>query len=206
MNAFVEMEQGSDAWLLARVGSWGASEIGDLVPTKGEGKTRAKLIRRKAAERITGIPQGWGGNDATESGHEQEPHAVLAYEKQTHSFVQRVGLIKHPRLPNAHASPDGIVDGEIGLEIKSHVKFVTHLDAIEGGVARGHMLQMQWGMACSGLPAWDYGHFCMEAPEGKRLFLFPRVVRDEALIAQLVAAVQMAEIEVAEIVNKYGVK
>lgn len=207
MNDFVNMEQGSPEWLAARLGSWGASEISDLMPTKGEGKTRAKLIRRKAAERISGFAQGWGGNEATESGHEQEPHAVLAYESLTNSFVQRIGLIKHPRLKNSHASPDGIVDGEIGLEIKSHVLLVTHLEAIESGVPRGHQIQVQWGMACSGLPAWDYAHFCMQAPEGKRLFVFPRVMRDDAIIAAAHAAVEMAEIEVEEIVRKFmGVK
>lgn len=201
----VELVQGSVEWLAARAGCFGASELGALM-AKGEGKTRAKLIRQKAAERLTGKPQGWEGNAATESGHEQEPHAVLAYEALTNSFVSRVGLVKHARLANSHASPDGIVDGVRGLEIKSHVRFVTHLEAIEGSMPTHHIYQVQWGMACTGLPEWDYGHYCHEAPEHLRLHLFPRVKRDDALIATLFAAVQQADAEVEAIVNKYRSK
>lgn len=200
-----ELIQGSPEWLLARCGSFGGSVMSALM-AKGEGKTRAKLIRQLAAERLSGVPQGWGGNAATESGHEQEPHGRRAYEERMSCFVEEVGLIKHPRLPNAHASPDGrvMLDKPLGLEIKSHVKFVTHLDAIESAMSKGHNLQCQWGMACTGYDAWDYGHYCHEAPEHLRLWMFPRVMRDSILIVDLERAVSEAELEVAAIVAKYS--
>lgn len=194
-----ELIQGSPEWLAARLGSFGGSILGSIM-AKGEGKTRAKAIRQLAAERICGRPQGFGGNEATEEGHRQEPLAVAAYTKRFNVFVEPVGLIRHPTLKNAHASPDGLIGDEGGLEIKSHVKFITHIEAISGNAKTAHVYQCQWGMACTGRLWWEYGHFCEEAPEHLRLFMFPRIERDNALIAQLVAAVQMAELEVQELV------
>ena len=200
----VELVQGSPEWIAARIGNFGASEVHKLVPTKGEGKGRAEYIHRLACERLSGKPQGWEGNAATEDGHRQEPLGRRAYEERTGAFVVTVGLIKHPRLATAHASPDGLVCEEGGLEVKSHVKFTTHLAALEASMPRAHLLQCQWGMACTGMKWWEYGHFCEEAPEHLRLFMFPRVVRDEALIAELEAAVEKAELEVLAKVRRWA--
>jgi hypothetical protein len=198
----IELIQGSPEWLVARLGSFGASCLGELM-AKGEGKTRAKLIDRIACERICGVSQGWEGNDATKSGNEQEPHAIRAYEALHNVFVEPVGIIRHPRLTRAHASPDALVGDTGGLEIKSHVKFVTHFNAIQAGMAKAHQYQCQWGMACTGREWWDYGHYCHEAPEHKRLHMFPRIRRDDQLIATLFAAIELAEQEVQERIALY---
>lgn len=198
-----DLIQGSPEWLAARLGKFGASTLGALM-AKGEGKTRAKLIDQLACERLSGRSQGWEGNAATESGHEQEPLARRAYEATTGAFVETVGLIVHPRLPCSHSSPDGLVGEDGGLELKSHVKFVTHFAAIQAGVAKGHLYQCQWGMACTGRSWWDYGHFCDEAPEHLRLFMFPRVQRDDRLISELFAAIETAEMEVQAKVMQFS--
>lgn len=200
-----ELVQGSPEWLKARCGSFGASDMSSLM-AKGEGKTRAKLIHRLACERLCGIPQGWEGNSATEDGHRQEPLARRAYENKTGAFVVPLGLVRHPALVRAHASPDGLVGENGGLEIKSHVKFRTHVEAIEAKTAKGHEYQCQWGMACTGRKWWDYGHYCDEAPDHLKLFMFPRINRDEALIASLVVAIREAELEVAAKVAQYTTK
>lgn len=197
-----DLIQGSPEWLAARLGSWGGSELGALM-AKGEGKTRAALIERKIAERLSGLPQGWEGNDATESGHEQEPLGRIAYEDLTGAFVEQVGLIVHPVYPFTHASPDGLVGADGGFEVKSHVRLVTHLKAIRSATPIGHVYQCQHGMSCTGRTWWDYGHYCRQAPENLRLFMFPRVRRDDRMIAQLIAAIHSAEQEVQEKVAEY---
>lgn len=197
-----DLEQGTEAWRLARVGKFGASRLGDLL-AKGEGKTRAKLILQLACERLSGVPQGWEGNDATAEGTRQEELARRAYEKRHNLFVEQVGFVPHPVIPNTGASPDGLVNTDGGLEIKSHVKFITHLEAIQAGMAKRHLYQIQWGMACTGRTWWDYGHHCSEAPEHLRLFLFPRVFRDETIIATLAVAIREADAEVEAIVAKF---
>ena len=190
-----DLIQGSAEWVAARVGSFGASQLGALM-AKGEGKTRASLIDQIVCERLSGEPQGWEGNDATESGHEQEPLGRRAYEELRGVFVETVGLIRHPALPCSHASPDGLVSDDGGFELKSHVKLVTHYRAIRAGMVKAHLYQCQWGMACTGRSWWDYGHYCKQAPPHLRLFMFPRVMRDDALIAELFAAIKMADAEV----------
>ena len=198
------LEQGTEAWMLARCGFFGASELGALM-AKGEGKMRAGLIKQKAAERLSGVPQGWEGNASTESGHEQEPHGRRAYEAKAGVFVEQAGFCFHPTLKFAGASPDGLVDDDGGFEIKSHVRFITHLGAIESGkIPNAHLYQCQWGMACTGRKWWDYGHFCLQAPDHLRLHMFPRVMRDDALIATLEAALVVANDEVNAIVARYS--
>jgi hypothetical protein len=198
-----ELVQGSPEWVAARLGSFGASMLGALM-AKGEGKTRAKLIDQLACERLSGKPQGWEGNSATEAGHAQEPLARRAYGERHGVFVQQVGLIRHAALPFSHASPDGLVDEDGGLELKSHVKFMTHFAAIQAGMSKAHVYQCQWGMACTGRSWWDYGHFCAEAPEHMRLHMFPRIQRDETIIATLAVAIRDAEVEVAAKVEQFS--
>lgn len=198
-----DLIQGSPEWIAARVGRFGASVLGALM-AKGEGKTRMALIEQIACERLTGRPQGWEGNAATESGHQQEPLASRAYEDRHGVFVETVGLILHPEMPFTHASPDGLVDDDGGLEIKSHVRFLTHFRAIRSGMSKGHLYQVQWGMACTDRVWWDYGHYCADAPEGQQLFMFPRVKRDDKVIAELTTAIRDAEAEVSALVETFS--
>lgn len=196
------LEQGSDAWRAFRCGKWSASIVHPLVATKGDGKGRISLIRSVVAERLSGIPQGFEGNEDTDFGHEQEPHARLAFEVEHGVFLERVGCIVHPNLPYLLASPDGIEPGKFGAEFKSHRRAVKFLEMIEGEIPRAHKIQCQVGMACSGLPLWKYSNWCPQMPDGKRLHT-RTIERDERLIAEIIVAVKEAELEVAAQVAKY---
>lgn len=190
------LEQGSAEWLQARVGKFTASVVHPLVATKGDGKGAASLIRAIVAERVSGIPQGFEGNEDTEFGHEHEPHARRLFQIQNGVFLQRVGLLVHPTMPYLAASPDGIVPGEFGSEFKSHRKARKFLEMIDGAIPRAHVVQCQVGMACAGVSRWAYSNYCPEMPESRRLHT-RWVERDEALIAEITVAVKRAEAEVA---------
>lgn len=198
-----ELEQGSEAWKLARLGKITASRLGDLM-AKGQGKTRASYILELVAERLTGIPCGFEGNADTEFGNEQEPHARRAYEAVKAAFVQRVGFLPHPKFPTSGASPDGLVlEHRRGLELKSHRKPITHLKAIEGEIPRDHLYQCQWGMDCAGYEEWDYANWCPFMPEHLRLHV-RTVKRDNGVLAQLRVAVEEAEAEIAATLKRWS--
>lgn len=196
-----EIIQGSAEWHALRCGKFTASELHALVPTKGEGKGLASYIRTKVAERLSGITQGFEGNEDTDFGHEQEPLARRAYQLKFGLFLERVAFLPHPSLPYVGASPDGIAPDR-GVEFKSHRKARKFLEAIEGAIPRAHLIQCQVGMACSRLALWDYNNWCPEMPE--RLRLHTRTVeRDNALIAQIEVAARAAEAEVTAKVAEY---
>jgi putative phage-type endonuclease len=193
-----DIVQGSDEWRLARCGSLGASDIADMVArTKtGWGASRANLAARLIAERLTGVPQETYQSAAMLRGTEIEPAARLAYAFLHDAGVTEVGIVRHPTIAHAHASPDGLVSEEGLLEVKCP-NSSTHLDTLLGAPIEAHYLkQMQWQMACTGRRWCDWVSFDPRLPEPMQMVV-KRVVRDGEMIAELEkeATVFLSEIE-----------
>ena len=140
------MEQGSDAWIAARLGLPTASN-GNAILATGRGggvsKTRLTYLRKLAGERITGMPAENFTNAAMDRGHALEGEARQLYAFAAGVEVQQVGIgLNH----GAGASPDGLV-GEVGmLEIKScapHL-LIGHLEA--GRPPPEHTAQLQFNL------------------------------------------------------------
>jgi len=177
------MEQGSDEWIAARVGSLGASRLHEaLARTKtGYGASRANLLAELACERLTGVPADKYVNAAMQNGIDREPQARAAYAWHCDADVVEIGLIKHPTIANSHASPDGLVGEEGLVEIKAPQP-ATHLATLLGdAIPRKYLLQMSWQMACSGRKWCDFVSWCPAFPEPMQLFV-KRIHRDDALI------------------------
>lgn len=195
----IDLIQGSDAWLEARVGSLGASRIAEAVArTKtGWGASRANLMAEMVAERLTGTPADRFTNAAMQWGTEKEPEARAAYEFLTDVDVALVGIVRHPTIDGTHASPDGLV-GEDGLvEIKAP-NTATHIETLLGQkVPEKYVTQMQWQMACTGRRWCDFASYDPRLPEAMRLFV-SRVERDDALIATLEKDIAAFLAELAE--------
>ena len=132
-------------------------------------------------ERLTGVPTDTFKSAAMEWGTAQEPHARAAYEAVGGVLVEEVGFVPHPSIPDAGASPDGLV-GAVGLiEIKCPYT-ATHIETLlSGKVPDRYNTQMQWQMACTGRTWCDYVSYDPRMPENMRLFL-ARVFRDQSAI------------------------
>lgn len=178
--------QGSAEWLSARAGCLTASAIADmLAKTKtGESASRANLRARLVAERLTGIPQDGFSNAAMQWGNEQEPFARAAYEIHSGNLVDQTGLVMHPNIPYAGASPDGLID-ECGLvEIKCP-NTATHVEYLLSGTPPNkYQPQMMWQMECTGRQWCDFVSFDPRMPEHLQLFVV-RFERDEERLDDL---------------------
>lgn len=187
------MIQGSEAWVQARCGRVTASCFSDVL-AKGEGKMRAKYLRRVLCERLTGKPMESYSNGHMERGTEQEPYARFAYEAETGNFVQEVGFIEHPELM-CGASPDGLVNDDGGVEIKS-VLATVQLETIErGGFPPEHKAQIQGNLWITGRRYWHFVSYSPDMPAHLRLYIF-RVERDEPYIATLETEVRTFLVQV----------
>ncbi len=183
-------EQGSEAWYAQRAGKVTASRIADMMAkTKtGWGASRENIKARLVAERLTGAPQDSFTNDAMRWGTEQEPAA-----REVYSFVQgvsvvEVGLFRHPTIAGTHASPDGLVGDDGLVEIKCP-NSATHIATLRGeAIPDKYVKQMQWQMACTGRDWCDFASFDPRLPDAMQLHV-QRVPRDDALIAEMEAAV-----------------
>ena len=178
--------QGSAEWLAARAGCLTASAIADMIAkTKtGEAASRANLRARLVVERLTGVPQDSFSNAAMQWGNEQEPFARAAYEIKSGNLVDQTGIVMHPNIPYAGASPDGLID-ECGLvEIKCP-NTATHIEyLLSGATPKKYQPQMLWQMECTGRQWCDFVSFDPRMPEHLQLFVV-RFERDEERLEDL---------------------
>lgn len=199
------MEQGTAEWHEARLGRVTASRIADVMmkpTTAGYQNYRAQLV----CERLTGNPTETFVSAAMQHGTDTEPQARAFYELETGFDVEQVGFIEHPTLKMSGASPDGLINDDGGLEIKcpqpaTHIKSLTGAD-----IDRKYMLQMQWGMACTGRQWWDFISFCPSLPDEMQMFR-QLVPRNPELIEEITEAVTkfLADVDrlTADLTRKY---
>jgi putative phage-type endonuclease len=182
------VEQRSSEWFEARAGSLGASKIGvALGRLKRSGdRTAAAMdyLYELAAEQITGVPAK--RSNPMYWGREHEDEARASYAFLTNLPVVKIGLIPHPTILHAHASPDSLVGDEGGLEIKCPTS-ATHLRTLlEQAVPEDHLAQVYWALACSGRQWWDFVSYDPRFPDPLQFFQ-KRVLREETIIAGMEA-------------------
>ena len=180
-------DQGSQAWLESRMGKVTASALSNVMMAKtaaGYQNYMAQLI----CERLTGEPVETFKSAAMEHGTETEPQARAFYELETGNEVVECGFIPHPTLANSGASPDGLIGDDGGIEIKAPQP-AKHIKNLMGGtIDNAYMLQMQWGMACTGREWWDFVSFNPSFPAHLQLHV-QKVKRDQEMIEDITAAV-----------------
>lgn len=167
--------QGSEGWRRARAGKVTASRASDVMAKGRNGApslTRSAYLAELIAETLTGEPvNSFKGNADTERGILLEPDARLAYEIATGETVRQVGLIRHPFIARAAASPDGLIGELGGLEVKCPKPHV-HLDYLLSGTPpSAYQPQMAMQAMCAELAWVDFVSYCPVFPEDLRLFV-----------------------------------
>ncbi len=199
----LDIPQGSTEWLAARAGKVTASRISDVMAKikSGEAAARRDYRAQIVAEILTGKPQEDGYmSPEMQWGVEQEPLARSAYEMKMDVLVDQCGLVLHPTIDRAGASPDGYT-GKVGLEIKCP-KTATHLQYLMDGVPPAkYQPQMLWQMACMGTEAVDFVSFDPRLPADLQLFVV-QFQRDEKRIQEMTAEVIVFLREVDEMVAR----
>ena len=182
----IDLVQGTDEWLAARLGRVTASRVADVIArTKtGPSASRANYMAELVAERLTGARGETFTNAAMQWGTDNEPEARLAYEFRTDVTVEQVGFIAHPSIEMSGASPDGLVAADGLVEIKCP-NTATHIETLlTGTIPAKYETQMLWQMACTGRAWCDFASFDPRLPEEMRLFV-KRFARDDKRIAEM---------------------
>lgn len=207
----IDVEQGSPEWHLARAGKVTASRIQDGILAKarngGESSGRRNYRAQLVSEILTGRPQEDGYmSKAMKDGIELEPFARAAYEVATDASVRRVGLVRHPTIERAAASPDGLVGEDGTLQIKCPFA-ATHISwLIAGEPPEEHRPQMLWEMVCTGRSWCDFVSYCEALPKELRIFR-RRYSFEVARAVEITAEVKIFLTEVDSILFKLkGVK
>lgn len=198
--------QGTDEWKAARRGCITGSRFKDArdrladKPEKVDKKTGEVTPAQRGApsakqlgyamdtarERVGGTIPAVFQNAAMRTGTEQEPEARAAYEAITGNLVQEVGFITSDD-GCFGLSPDGLIDGDGVLEVKTMVSSATLFQAVASGDISEYIDQ------CNGY-LWLLGRqwvdLCLWAPDLEAIGLsmtIHRITRDESAIEALEA-------------------
>jgi len=186
--------QGSEEWLMARLGIPTASMFKDMM-AKGQGKTRRTYMLKIAGERITGeLPPGYS-NAHMERGNELEPEARRLYELESGNCVTECGFILADY--NAGYSPDGLVGEDGAIEIKTRLPHLMLDTLLTQKVPAEHAKQVQGGLLISERGWCDFIAYWPGLP----LFV-KRVNRDEPMIKEIREAITIFNDETNEIIEK----
>lgn len=191
--------QGTDEWFAERVGKATASRIAEIVAKTKKSEysvSRWHYLLEKAMERLTGNSADKYTTASMRWGTAMEDDARAAYESATGVLVTQVGMIPHPRIAMAGASPDSLVGDDGLLEIKCP-NSAKHIGTLRIKKPSGeYVTQMQWQLACTGRAWCDFVSYDPRMPDGLDLFVM-RINRDDAMIAMLETEVEafLAEVD-----------
>jgi hypothetical protein len=193
MIEVIDCEQNSPEWLRARMGIPTASAFSDVL-AKGEGKTRRTYMLKLAGEIITGEPMESFTNGHTERGHAMEDEARDLYTFQKGAELQRVGFIRNEI---AGCSPDSLIGGDGGLEIKTKLPHLLIDVILKDKCPPEHVAQIQGTLWVTGRQWWDIVIYWPGIP----LFV-KRVFRDDAYIKTLADEVARFRTELDAVVSQ----
>lgn len=195
---WLNLEQGTEEWLAARRGKITGSRFKDARDKLRDGKTPSKACLSYAMdvarERVGGSAPAKFQNAAMRTGTEQEPFARAMYEARTGYMVDEAGFYLSDDAVFG-LSPDGLIDADGVLEVKTMVGSDTLFTAVADGDVSAYMDQCMgylWllGRQWVDLVLWvpDLGHMVIK-----------RIQRDENAIEALEADM----LEFAALVGKY---
>lgn len=181
----LDMEQGTQEWLDARLGLATASEFHKVMTCMNKPNVlpagAMTYMNDLITEIMTGESKGFTSK-YTDHGIEYEPQARDIYEIDHDVTVRPVGLcINNNNLWGY--SPDGLV-GDSGLiEIKCPYNITNHIDAILNGMHKKHLPQVQGGLMITGRQWCDFVSYAPALPT--QPIEIRRIERDEEYICKL---------------------
>jgi putative phage-type endonuclease len=161
-------EQRSQEWLDLRenmiTASDAASAIGESRYESEDAFVKKKVLRTK-----------WAGNAATEHGTRLEPFVRDLYDQKFNRKSHEIGLVQHREYPWLGASPDGVTEDGILIEIKCPMS-----RKIEPNVPKHYWPQVQLQLEITDLEECDFVQYRPASIEDARPeeFVVVRVHRD----------------------------
>lgn len=152
----IDAEQRSPDWFAAKAGVPSASGFHNILTPTGKPTTGAKAVNYRntlLAEWLVGGEIESYTNQWMQRGVEMEAEARESFEFITDMTVDEVGFCKS-EAPVCGCSPDGLIGGGEGLEIKCPAPY-THVQyLLDGRVPNEYIPQIQGSMLVTGRDLW----------------------------------------------------
>jgi len=169
---FIEVDQNSEEWLDLRVAKVTGSVCAKMMANFGKafGDPAKKMAVTIAREQVTGkrsLTESFS-NAHMERGHEQEPMARRAYEDEYFVDVANGGFFDCGLFG---CSPDGLVDDNGIIEIKSVLDHVHYANIKRGGIDPAYKWQIYFNLLKTEREWIDSISYCADYPEKRRLYV-----------------------------------
>lgn len=177
----LNLEQGSDEWLKARLGKPTASRFGDIItPDKGDkSKTYTTYLYELLGELLSDGKDESFKSEWMSRGNELEEQAREKYEFLKDVSVQTVGIIFNDEL-TIGASPDGLIGSNAGIEIKCPKSSTIVKYMLEDRLPLVYKPQVQGNLWISEREYWDF----IAYHPNTNMFIH-RVYRDDEYIKKM---------------------
>ena len=110
-----------------------------------------------------------------ERGHEQEPIARMLYEETTFCDVSNGGFFD---CGDYGDSPDGLINGDGVIEIKSVIAPTHYATLLRGSFDPAYRWQLVGHLDCTGRDWVDFVSYCADFPDDKQLIVHRVTVDD----------------------------
>lgn len=173
-----EYAQGSADWAIARSGLPTASEFDALLTPEFKarsGQTPATYLAKKLGEWWQGGPEIGFNTFAVEQGQVLEAEARPWYQLEYGKTVEQVGFITTD-CGSIGCSPDGIIDGKTGVEIKCPAMHTHVAYLLDGDLPKDYACQIHGGMYVTGFKEWKFISYRRHFPK-----LVLTIARDEEI-------------------------
>lgn len=197
MIEVLEMEQGSEEWLRARMGIPTASEFATVMAKGRDGgasKTRRTYMFKLAGELVTGEPMDSYSNNHMERGKDMEAEARDLYAFMQDTEPQLVGFVRNGQ---KGCSPDSLIAKDGMVEIKTKLAHLQIECLLSGGLPPEHKAQCQGSLWVAEREWIDFVSYWPKLP-----LHVHRIYRDEEYISDLAAAVEIFSNELAGTVER----
>lgn len=166
-----DIQQNSEEWDLIRCGKVTASSFGLFMANYPNcfGDPAKRYALQVALEIITGQKAEHSfSNDHTKRGHDQEPIARMMYEDERFCEVANGGFFD---FGTYGASPDGLVDEDGVVEIKSVTAPIHYATLRRGSFDPAYRWQIIGELDCTGREWVDFVSYCSDFPVEKQLIV-----------------------------------
>jgi len=175
---FHDVQQNTDEWQALRCGRATASNFGTFMANDGKpfGDPAKRYALQIALEISTGKKSEFSfTNEHMERGHEQEPIARMLYEETTFCDVSNGGFFD---CGDYGDSPDGLINGDGVIEIKSVIAPTHYATLLRGSFDPAYRWQLVGHLDCTGRDWVDFVSYCADFPDDKQLIVHRVTVDD----------------------------
>lgn len=170
---FHNVVQGSDEWNALRCGKVTASNFSIFMANSDKdffGEPAKRYALQISLERINGCKsEASFTNGHMNRGVEQEPIARSIYEEEYFLSVDNGGFFDCGLYGD---SPDGLVNNDGAIEIKSVIAPVHYANMKRGSFDPAYLWQIVGHLDCTGRDWVDFISYCSEFPRNKQIIVY----------------------------------